>query len=216
MTRRTLIASLLIPLALLLASAGTALAECTRSGDFPAMRFAFLAKVTEFTYRDDDTSPEREWFVSMQVHRQFRGHIDRDHVDATGIEVGCAFNGIEVREGERLFIAAPDVDTNDPFLIRGEIFIWREVADGRWEFYADALQDGALGFPAAVVRADTIEEILAVLGLRAPETATTPPAVEPGLPNLTVLAGVFVLSLLAAITRRGGFFGMSRRSLRRP
>lgn len=206
MTRRTLTASLLFPLVLLLASAGPALAECTGSPTFPAMRYAFIADVTQFAYGNDRTSPDREWSVEMDVERTFRGSLPA-RLTATGIEVGCAFNGIEVRTGERLFIAAPDVDPNDPWLIRGEIFLWREVADGRWEFYADALQDGALGFPAAVVDADTIEEILAVVGVpRAPETATTLPAVERGLPSLAILAGVFVLSLAAGVARPGGPF----------
>ena len=216
MTRRTVIASLLLPLVLLLASVGPALAECgpQYTASTP-MRYAFVAKVTHFAY-DNGPDHGREWSIEMSVERTLRGSLTT-RLTATGIEVGCNFHGIEVAIGERVFIAAADVDTSDRALIRGGIFIWREVADGRWEFYADALQDGALGFPAAVVRANTIEEILAVVGLRAPETATTPRAVEQGVgPNLAVLAGVFVLSLLAGITRPGSDCAMWRRRLRRP
>ena len=200
MTQRTLIGSLSLAALLLTSSAGPVLAECSPHHEQFPPRYAFTATVEDFAYRGQRETPEYAWHLTLQVGRIYRGRLP-GVLKATGNEAGCGFNGIEVRTGERLFIAAEDVDTSDPSLIRGESLIWREVAAGRWEFYADALQDGALGYPATVVRADTIEEILGVVGvLRTPETATAPvPAVTARTPTLPILAAVFALSLLVGL-----------------
>jgi hypothetical protein len=90
-------------------------------------------------------------------------------------------------------------------LITAPVLLWRDVGSGRWEFYAAALHDGALGYPAAAVRAHTTDEILDVIrGISAPETATAPPAPVPqpgSLPTPLTLAVVFVATFLI-ITRR--------------
>lgn len=205
MTRRTLTASLSLAMLTALSSVQPVLAECSPQPEhFPPMRFAFTATVIDFAYGDARSTPDRDWYLEMGVERTFRGVLPA-RLTATGVEVGCDFNGVDVRTGERLFIAAEDVDIGDPRLITGKAFIWRAVAPDRWEFYADALQDGVLGYPAAIVGARSTQEILAALGrLRAPETATaTAPMVGSHPPSLQLLAAVFVLALLAGLRRVG-------------
>lgn len=190
---------------LLLASVGPVSAECFPPPEqFPPMRYAFTATVVDYAYRSGSNTPERTWQLDMEIERTYRGQLPV-RLTASGWEAGCDFNGVEVRAGERLFIAAEDVEVSDPRLIRGRILIWREVGGGLWEFYADALHDGALGYPAAALRADTTEEILTLLGnLRAPDTATAATTITGGRASAApLLIGLFAMAFLTALVWRG-------------
>lgn len=203
--RRTVTGALTFGALLLLASVGPVSAECFPPPEqFPPMRYAFTATVVDYAYRSEPNTPERVWDLDMEIERKYRGQLPV-RLKASGWEAGCDFNGVEVRAGERLFIAAEDVEVSDPRLISGRILIWREVGGGLWEFYADALQDGALGYPAAAVRADTTAEILALLGnLRAPDTATSAKTIAGGRASAApLLVALFILAFLTATVWRG-------------
>lgn len=197
LTRRTLGIALPVATLLLAASAGSVSAECSQQPDpFPRMSYAFTAQVTEVSDRVAPGLPDMsafDWHVELEVERSYRGEVP-DRLEANGWEVGCSFTGIEVKTGERLFIAAESMDFNDPRLVSGSVLLWRGIGGGRWEFYADALQDGALTYPTAAVRADSTDEILAVLrDLPAPNTSVADPSPqrERDLP-LPLLAAVLV------------------------
>ena len=82
------------------------------------------------------------------------------------------------------------------------MLIWRDVGGGRWAFSAEALQDGALTYPIAAVRADTTDEILAVLaGRRPPDTATAPRANTEGRSLAPILAALFVVLFIIVLGR---------------
>lgn len=207
MPRRTLKAAMPVAALVMLASVGPVSAECFPQPDpFPQMRYAFTATVRQFSDEvavDPPKDSYFDWHLELDVNRTYRGDLPR-RLEADGWDVGCDFTGVEVRAGERVFIAAEDVDLGDPRLVTGSILIWRDVGGGRWAFYAEALQDGALTYPIAAVRADTTDEILAVLAGRwPPDTATAPRGnAEGGSPALPILAALFVVVYIFELARR--------------
>lgn len=178
MNRRILTAAIPLAFLMLTPSAGSALAECfPPPEDFPRLPYAFVATVTDIS--DQVAEPvadasDFEWHMELDVVRSYRGVLPT-RIEANGWEDGCGFTGIRVAEGDRLFIATDRLDLGDPRLILGELLVWREVREGHWEFYAEALHDGSLGYPQAAVRANTTGEILAFIrGLGPPDTSTAP------------------------------------------
>jgi hypothetical protein len=216
--RRTLMAAMPIAALTMLALVDPVSAECSpQPVPFPQMRYAFTATVREFSHRVPEELPESyfDWHLELDVNKTYRGDLPH-RLEANGWDVGCDFTGVEVRAGERVFIAAEDIDVGDPRLVTGSMLIWRDVGGGRWAFYADALQDGARTYPIAAVRADTTAEIIAVLaGRRPPDTASAPPRHEAGRSGaLPVLAAVFAIAFTVVIARhrfeprmRGKSFG---------
>lgn len=206
MTRRQFATATPFAALLLLALAGPVLAECfPPPPDFPRIRYAFTATVTEFSDSVAEDLPDMsgfDWHLEMSIDRTYRGDLP-GRLEADGWEYGCGFTGVEVRVGERLFVAAEKVELSDPRLVLGEVLIWRGVGEGRWEFYADALQDGALGYPTAAVRADTTDEILGVLSdLRPPDTSTAPAKdADRRDPPLPLLAALLVVTFLTFVVR---------------
>lgn len=215
MSRRTLAIALPVATLLLVASAGSVSAECfPLQDDFPPPRYAFTATVADLSREPTQNLPgmaEFDWHLELDVDHTYRGEVP-SRLGASGWDAGCDFTGIRVREGERLFIAARQVDPGDPRLVSGTILLWRDIGGGHWEFYADALHDGALGYPPAAIRADTIERILAVIReLRPPDTSTAPKDPDrPGDLSLPlVLGGLFVVAFVVLV-RPGSRIGTSR------
>jgi hypothetical protein len=212
MRRRVLAISLPVATLLLAASAGSVSAECFPQPDpFPRMHYAFTATVTELSARVADALPETanfDWHVELDVDHNYRGHVP-DRLEANGWDEGCDFTGVRVQDGDRLFVAAEQVDIGDPRLITRTVLLWRSIAGGRWEFYGAALPDGGLSYPTAAVRAHTTAEILAAIrGSRPPDTSTEALKREWGrggdmyMPLLgTVLISV-VMGMLIRLARR--------------
>lgn len=118
-----------VPCALLwvIASAGSVSAECfPQPDDFPRPRFAFTATVSEVSDRVAPSLPgnaDFDWHLALDVGREYRGAVP-DRLEANGWDAGCDFTGVQVAEGDRLFIAAERLDPGGPRLITGKVLLW--------------------------------------------------------------------------------------------
>jgi hypothetical protein len=167
--------------------------------------YAFQATVIEVS--DDVDPPWTEnspfdWHVELDVTRTYRGDIPARLIFNGWDGAAChRLLGPVLRVGERLFIVSDEFQVRDarvdPFWTGdADVIAWRRVGDG-WAFYAEALYDSGDPefYPATARNATTTAEILRLIALGLPNTATSSDPSRQSPPFVTI--GVQVLSALA-------------------
>ena len=173
---------------------------------------AFVGTVTasepvELRYRERRGTDQIR--LTFEVERPTTG-VDRDRVSVIGAEKGTCtiFWASELAVGDRVLISfQPPTDEDQYHLaprdrIAWRALIWRPVGDGEWRFGDDAMLHPE-DHPDAARAADSLAEILALVGPGLPPTDTGTSAPARGLTE-----GVLVLAGLAG----AGSWCLRRRS----
>lgn len=157
---------------------------------------AFVGTVTasepvKLRYRQRRGSDEIR--LAFAVERPIAG-IDRDHISVIGAEKSsCSvFWASELAVGDRVLISfQPPTDEDQYDLaphtrVAWRALVWRPAGDGHWRFADDAML-APEDHPDAARAADSLSEILALIGPDLPPTDTAPGAPDLWITELVVL-----------------------------
>lgn len=193
-----------------LATASTALAECTWGAPLASKpflaRYAFRAAVVDVP-RDVDPAPRNEppftWQVELRIDRVYRGSMP-ERLVLKGQDVDCSMlMGERLREGDQLFVALTD-HHSDWHGLFGELLLWHRVGNG-WDFYDEVLHYGQdpRFYPAEARSATTTEAILDVVeAIAVPDTGTIEGATgDLGQAKVAVLCAAFLIGLALGFRR---------------
>jgi hypothetical protein len=213
--------------ALVVASAGPALAECMTWPDRATERlhvgYAFKGTVVGVSKTEDPEqggSPLYNWRITVDVEDVYRGRVP-DQLVLEGTDWGCSFLYVSrLAEGDGILIASERLRpgmTDETDL--GNVLAWKRTGN-RWVFHEEALQDGSnLEFyPRAARTASTTPDVLRLInGAAMPDTSTAP-LDQPRTPTpAPVLALVFAASLgVMLLVGRHSMDGPRRPYRRRP
>jgi hypothetical protein len=135
--------------------------------------------------------------ITLGVQRPIRGFTDDSLVVIGGEKGNCSiFWASELAVGDRVLLSfKPPPDEADFDLAPGahiawHALVWRPTEDGGWRFARGAVQFPE-GHPAAAKAADSLSEILALVGPDLPPTDVAAAASAPGLTETMLgLAGL--------------------------
>jgi hypothetical protein len=200
--------------ALLLMAAPTR-ADCSRaapSANILAYRgLAFTATIAGI----DRRSISDPYDVTFEIDHVFAGAIAGPLV-ARDVGGDCgAIRPSEMKVGQRVFVAADQLNEYASGGTFGDVLLWREAEGGTWRFFAEALWAGQPDreyYPPEAWKATSLDEIIALVapGAALPDTseATTPARLLPGpLPELGL-----ALATTTAVIAAAGFTWRRRRA----
>ena len=213
MTRsRRLIIALAFACLLLVSFAPFASAECgpgslpRRADDPLIVGAAFLATVTEVS-TDVDPNPASggyDWHVELAVEARYVGAAPKTLVLNEFDGGACSdFKGQALRAGDRIIIAAEDLEYQRGAPLGGHLVLWKDIGEG-WSFFADALLYGAepQAYPKVARDADTKAEILqAIFDGALPATSMVSGESRAAQPD-PILVGIVAFALAFAVAWR--------------